>query len=75
MDFGARKHVLDGGAHLRHLANGIESSCAAVIRPFCQITLTTCLNVLVSVMTRRSDGQEEQKLHCPNLVLVLGRTL
>jgi len=58
VNFGARKHVLDGGAHLCHLVNAIESSCAAVIRPFSQITLTTCLNVLVSVMTRRSDGQK-----------------
>jgi len=38
---GPRKHVLDGGAHWRHLTNTTDRPCAAEMRPFCQITLTT----------------------------------
>jgi len=34
---GPRKHVLDKGAHWRHLANTIEPSIAAAMQPFCQI--------------------------------------
>jgi len=42
---GPKKDVLHGDAHWCHLANAIETSgpCASAIRPFCQITLTTCL--------------------------------
>jgi len=39
---GPRKYVLDDGAHCRHVANMIESSVCATMRPFCRITLTTC---------------------------------
>ena len=30
------------GAHRRHLENTTEPSIAATMRPFCEITLTTC---------------------------------
>jgi len=36
-----RKHVLDRGAHWRNMANRLNRQCAAMMRPFCQITLTT----------------------------------
>ena len=39
---GPRKHVLDGGVHLRYMANMIELLCEAAMRPFCPITLTAC---------------------------------
>jgi len=35
-----KTHVLDGGAHWRHLANTIDASCAAAMQPY-QIILTT----------------------------------
>jgi len=56
MPFGFRirgywsKHVLDGGAHWRHLANTTERPCAAAIRPFCQIFSTTCYYYIISVL-------------------------
>ena len=39
---GPWKHVLDDGAHWRHLANTIESSVCGGDTSLCQITLTTC---------------------------------
>jgi len=42
---GPGKHILDGGAHWRHLANTIELYIYGGDCPFCQIALTTCVNV------------------------------
>jgi len=39
---GPRKHVLDGGAHWRNLANTTEPSVCSRDAALCQITLTTC---------------------------------
>jgi len=41
---GPSKHVLDGGAHWRHLANTIEPSTFGGDAAFCQITLTIHFN-------------------------------
>ena len=38
----SRKHVLNGDAHWRHLANTIEPSMCSSDVTVCQITLTTC---------------------------------
>ena len=39
---GPRRHVFDGGAHWRHLADTIESSMCSGDAALCQITWTTC---------------------------------
>jgi len=37
-----RKHILDGGAHLRHLTIATEPSMCSGKADLCEITLTTC---------------------------------
>jgi len=44
---GSRKHVLDGGAHWRHVANTTEPSMCGADAALCQITLTTCYSCLI----------------------------
>jgi len=39
---GPRNSVLDGGAHLRHLAYMIERFLHGVDAAICQVTMTTC---------------------------------
>ena len=39
---GPENHVLNGGAHWRHLANTTEPSVCGGDAALCQITLTTC---------------------------------
>jgi len=34
---GPRNHVLDGGAHWRHLANRLNRRCAAAMRPYVKL--------------------------------------
>jgi len=51
---GPRKHVLGGvhsGATWRIQLN---SPCAAAMRPFCQITLTTCLGLPILLTNRQT---------------------
>jgi len=44
---GPRKHMLDGGAYWRHLANTTEPSMCCGNVAFCQITMTTCFLLLI----------------------------
>jgi len=49
---GPRNHVLDVGAHWHQLAITIEPSMCGGMRPFCQITLSTCLYLWNSWMAK-----------------------
>jgi len=44
-----RKHVLDRGAHWRHLANTVEPSMCGVDAALRQITLATCYSRVLLV--------------------------
>ena len=48
---GPGTHVLDGGAHWRHLANVTQPLMRVGDAAFCQITLTACLTSLSSSST------------------------
>lgn len=40
---GQKNHVLDGSVHLRHLANTLERFVCSGAAALCEITLNTCL--------------------------------
>jgi len=45
--------IIRWGSHWRNLANTIESSmCGGAMRPFCQMTLTTCYQLHTEVMLK-----------------------
>jgi len=48
---GPRKHVLDGGAHWRHLANTTKPSMCGGDVALCQITLITCNCCMMTMHT------------------------
>ena len=52
---GQRKHVIDGGAQWRHLANKTEPFMCDGNAALCQITLTTCR--LHPLLVSKTEGK------------------